>query len=102
MEPILAILPVVTKRALRGRKKMDRLHIRACSFDAAVTGKIRKHLYAPHHVPAPALARLIYLRISDAILLQKAHRQLAGKLISRFFPSGKLDEVLPNCSISIA
>jgi hypothetical protein len=69
VEATLTVLLVVTKCILHGRSKLDRLHLRERSFDAAVLSKIRKHLDTPHHMPAPALAPLIDLLFTDAILL---------------------------------
>jgi hypothetical protein len=80
---------------------MDCLHSRDRSFNAPVLGDIGKHLYAEFHMPTPALTRPIHLPVPDAMLLQKARRQIRGKLISQFLSAGKFDEVFPGCSIPI-
>jgi hypothetical protein len=79
---------------------MDRLNLRLSSIHAAPFSKICKYLYTPHHMSTPAFARHIVPVIGDAILFQKADRQLSGKLISEFLQTRKLDEVLPSCSIA--
>src|SRR5262250_1684326 len=101
VKAILTILYVLTKRILHRRNKTDRLHIGEHSFHTAGLSKICKHLYSPRYMLAPALARPFHLIITDPILFEKAHRQSPGKLISQFVSVGKLDEVLPNCPISI-
>jgi len=55
VKSILTILFVVTKYLLHGRNKVDCLHLRERSFNAAVLGEIGKHLYAEYHMPSPAL-----------------------------------------------
>ncbi len=101
VEAILTVLFVVTQGLLHGRHQMDRAHFRERSFDATVLRKVRKHLDPPHQMPAPALARCIQLLITDAELLEKAPRQIAGTLISQLVPVRKLYEMLPNGPVSI-
>ena len=101
VKAFLTILYVVTKCILQGWNKMDRLHLRERSFDVSGLSKICKDPYSPVNMLAPALAWSFHLLITDAILLQKAHRQITGKLITQFVSVGKLDEVLPSCPISI-
>jgi hypothetical protein len=48
---------------------MDCLHLRKRSFNAPVLSEFGKHLYAEYHMPTPAIARPIHLRVPDAILL---------------------------------
>jgi hypothetical protein len=79
---------------------MDRPHVRECSFDAAVFSKICKHNDTPHDMLAPAWTRRFDF-VTGAMLLYEAQRQISGKLVSQLIPIGTLDEVLPNCSISI-
>src|SRR5215831_1151136 len=101
MKAILTVLFIVTKCFLHRRNQMDCLNIRYSSINAAAFSKIRKDLYTPRHMSSPALTRHIVLITGDAILFQKANRQVTGELISKSITAGKLDEVLPSCSISI-
>jgi hypothetical protein len=101
VESILAILFVITKGVLHAGKKMDGLHLRDRSLNAPMLGEVSKHLHPENHMPTPALAGLIHLLIPEAILLEKARRQIRGKLVSRFLPAGKSGEVFPDGPIPI-
>ncbi len=91
---------VVTKCFLHGGIKVNGPDVCECSFDAPLFSKICKQCYAPHDMLAPPSTRRFHI-LTDAMPIQKAHRQIPGKLISQFVLVGVLDEVLPNCSISI-
>jgi len=69
VESIPTILFVITKCLLHGGRKMDCLHLRERSFNAPMLSEIGKHLDAEHHMPTPALARLIPLLVPEVILL---------------------------------
>jgi hypothetical protein len=81
---------------------MDCRNLSGSSIDSAIFSKIRERLYAPHHMPAPAFARRRHFPIRRAILIQKADRQLSGKLTTKMLQFGELDEMIPDCPVSIA